>query len=211
MRNSPWRTRFFDTTRGRIVRLLCTAERTVTELATELGLTDNAVRSQLATLERDGWARQSGLRASTRKPNFAYELTPEGHKLFPKLEGPVLSELIGVLLRELDPRKVRSMLLEVAQRLLPDAAPAQGAKEARARLASLASALDEAGIPVEMENHTGYTIIRGCSCPLSAASAQHPQLCDAAATLLARTLDCPVTQSCQRDGEPRCIFRIAWK
>jgi len=52
--------------------------------------------------------------------------------------------------------------------------------------------------------------VRGCSCPLSAASAQHPQLCDAAATLLTKLLGCPVTQTCQRDGGmPRCCFRVS--
>jgi hypothetical protein len=48
-----------------------------------------------ATLERDGWARGSGLRPSTRKSNFAYELPPESHKLFPKFAGPVLPAVGG--------------------------------------------------------------------------------------------------------------------
>src|SRR5581483_10953916 len=118
---------------------------------------------------------------------------------------------IGVLLRELDPRKVRSMLLDVAERLVPSATQPIDAKDARARLVVLARELDQAGIPVESENHAGHAIVRGCSCPLSAASAQHPQLCDAAATLLSRLLDCTVTQCCQRDGHPRCCFRVSWK
>jgi len=193
------------------VRLLCTAQRTVTELAESLGLTDNAVRAQLATLERDGWARQSGLRPSTRKPNFAYELTPEGHKLFPKFEGPVLAELIAALLRELDPRKVRSLLLEVAERVVPADQLASTGKDAKSRLVSLASILSDAGIPIDVESYPGYAIVRGCSCPLSAASAQHPQLCDAAATLMARTLGCTVRQCCDRANQPRCGFRVAWK
>src|SRR5207248_6584670 len=135
------------------VRLLCTAGRTVSELAAKLGLTDNAVRAQLATLERDGWARQSGLRAGPRKPNFSYELTPEGHKLFPKFEGPVLAELLGVLSRELEPRKLRSLLGRVADRLVPGEGRLAGQKDPRARLKAVASLLDESGIPVELENH----------------------------------------------------------
>jgi predicted ArsR family transcriptional regulator len=54
--------RFFETTRGQIVGLLRRGRRTVEELARALGLTDNAVRNHLATLERDGLVRQDGVR-----------------------------------------------------------------------------------------------------------------------------------------------------
>ena len=46
--------RFFTSTRGKIITLLRRASRTVDELAQALDLTDNAVRAQLAALERDG-------------------------------------------------------------------------------------------------------------------------------------------------------------
>ena len=76
--------RFFESTRGRIVSLLRSQTRTVNELAAELEMTDNAVRAHLATLERDGLIRQSGVQRGHRKPHFAYELTPEAEHLFPK-------------------------------------------------------------------------------------------------------------------------------
>src|ERR1041385_5375211 len=76
--------RFFDSTRGQIVTLLRSAPCTVEELAGKLNLTDNAVRAHLATLERDGLVRQSGLRRGPRKPHFTYVLTDEADKLFPK-------------------------------------------------------------------------------------------------------------------------------
>ncbi len=75
--------RFLESTRGRIVRLLRGSSRTVEELATQLELTDNAVRAHLTTLERDGLVRQSGVRRGARKPHFTYSLTPEAEKLFP--------------------------------------------------------------------------------------------------------------------------------
>ena len=74
-----------DSTRGRIVSLLRGKVSTVNELAQELGLTDNAVRAHLLSLERDGLVRQSGVQRGYRKPHFAYELTPEAESLFPRL------------------------------------------------------------------------------------------------------------------------------
>ena len=85
--------RFFDSTRGRIVTLLRGTTRTVNELAEELGLTDNAVRAHLLSLERDGLVTQSGIQRGTRKPHFAYELAAEAEHLFPKAYDALLNQL----------------------------------------------------------------------------------------------------------------------
>ncbi|HEY9501228.1 MAG TPA: helix-turn-helix domain-containing protein, partial [Pyrinomonadaceae bacterium] len=75
--------RFFESSRGRIVGLLRGTTKTVNELAEELDLTDNAVRANLLSLERDGLIRQRGVQRGTRKPHFSYELTPAAESLFP--------------------------------------------------------------------------------------------------------------------------------
>lgn len=75
--------RFFASTRGRIVLLLLRACCTVDELAQALALTDNAVRSHLATLERDGLVRRCGERRGGAKPASVYELAPDAEQLFP--------------------------------------------------------------------------------------------------------------------------------
>jgi predicted ArsR family transcriptional regulator len=64
---TPWRRRFFATTRGRLVALLRRREHTVVEL----GVTDNAIRAQLTGLERDGLVEQRGVRRGAGKPSFA--------------------------------------------------------------------------------------------------------------------------------------------
>src|SRR5262245_13833383 len=67
-----WNQRFFASTRGRIITLLRRASRTVDELAQVLGLTDNAVRAHLNTLERDGFVQQRGARRGNSKPSYVY-------------------------------------------------------------------------------------------------------------------------------------------
>jgi len=47
MKHIGWRERLFKSTRGKILELLRTRDRTVNELAKELRLTDNAVRDTL--------------------------------------------------------------------------------------------------------------------------------------------------------------------
>src|SRR5574340_12073 len=57
-----WYARFMTSTRGRLLSLLRRQAHTVEELAQRLGLSDNAVRAHLATLERDGLVEQRGVR-----------------------------------------------------------------------------------------------------------------------------------------------------
>jgi predicted ArsR family transcriptional regulator len=109
--------RFFDSTRGRIVSLLRGTTKTVNNLAGELGLTDNAVRSHLLSLERDGIIRQSGIERGMRKPHFAYELSPEAENLFPKAYDALLNQLITALKGRFPPETIEGVLREVGRSL----------------------------------------------------------------------------------------------
>ena len=96
--SARWDRKFFESTRGRLVTLLRRAGFTVDELARELGLTNNGVRAHLATLERDGIVRQSGVvrrESGGGKPAYLYELTPEAEELFPKALRTRPSSAIG--------------------------------------------------------------------------------------------------------------------
>jgi predicted ArsR family transcriptional regulator len=85
MVSTRWDNRFWRSTRGRIISLLRQGSCTVSDLAAELGLSDNAVRTHLDRLERDGLAHASGTRPGTRKPKITYQLTAEAERLFPKM------------------------------------------------------------------------------------------------------------------------------
>jgi predicted ArsR family transcriptional regulator len=47
----------------------------LSELATAVGVTDNAVRLHLGSLQREGLVRQSGVRRSVGKPAHVYDVT----------------------------------------------------------------------------------------------------------------------------------------
>src|SRR5687768_7299583 len=115
--STRWDQRFFASTRGQIVALLRRATRTVNELAEHLGLTDNAVRAHLATLERDGMVESRPLRKGVGKPALAYDLTSEADRFFPKAYEPVLGELLGALAERLPPAELDAVLRTTAQRL----------------------------------------------------------------------------------------------
>ena len=204
-----WDQRFFASTRGQIVVLLRRAKRTVDELADALGLTDNAIRSHLATLERDGLVQQRGQRRGEGKPAHLYELTSDGERLFPKAYGPVLRELLDVLGDRLSDAELRDVLREVGRRVAAEhPRPPNGG--VRLRVDRAAALLSELGGLTEVEalEDEPRMRIHGYSCPLAAILPGHPEICELASSLVAEATGLAVTEHCDKGDPPRCCFEI---
>ncbi len=201
-----WVRRFFLSTRGQVVKLLRRGTKTVNELADALDVTDNAVRSHLATLQRDGLVRETGKRPGIRKPETLYGLTPEAEELFPKAYHLLFNELIMVLGRRFENSELQEMLHEVGRNLAEPAEPANA--DLRSRAADAVSLLQRLGGLAELEETADGFRIRGYSCPLAASVAEHPEVCGLAEALLAEVVGVPVHEVCERNGAPRCAFHI---
>jgi predicted ArsR family transcriptional regulator len=200
--------KFFETTRGQIVRLLCSGAPTVTELARQLKVSENAVRSHVAALDRDGFVRLTGKRPGTRKPHFSYELTPKAHHLFRKGYEPVLLELLEILSQRESPEDLRELALDVGRRFVQTYLPKLKEKKPASRLTTLVSTACNADIPLNLIHLNGDAIIRGCSCPLTSVTKRKPEICNVIARLLTEVLEQPVEQQCDHRGAPRCEFRF---
>ena len=198
--------RFFESTRGRIITLLRGERRTVDELAGELGLTDNAIRTHLVTLERDGLVAQGEPRRGSGKPSFTYELTPEAERLFPKAYGVLLQQLLEVLGERLPREVVADALRQVGSRLA--AANDTGAKALPQRLEVALAILGNLGGLAKAEASEGGVLIKGYSCPLAAAVEGNPDACLLAETLLSDLIGVPVRQVCDQGPPPRCRFEV---
>ncbi|MGH7713294.1 MAG: hypothetical protein ACREOG_18545, partial [Gemmatimonadaceae bacterium] len=92
--------------------------RTVNALAALLGVSDNAVRIQLSTLERDGLLRR-GIVHSGRagQPAAEYELTRAGEDALSRAYRPVLAALVSVIGKRLDARALRTLFADAGRRL----------------------------------------------------------------------------------------------
>lgn len=195
------------TTWGRILLLLRRSERTVTELAAELGISDNAVRGHLAGLERDGLVRQRGVAQRGRgKPAYVYEMAPDAERLFPKAYAAVLYGVLDILLEQRGARAVKSLLREVGTRLAEERTVTGGAHE---RVEAAVGVLVELGGDAELiESADGFEI-RGYRCPFGSVVARHPELCTMAETLLGKLIGSRVREACDRGESPRCRFTVA--
>jgi predicted ArsR family transcriptional regulator len=203
---SRWDARFFASTRGQVVALLRHGSQTVDDLAGALGLTDNAVRSHLAALERDGLVRQGEPRRGTGKPAFTYELSPEAERLFPKPYGSVLTELLDVLSERVPAATLGDALREVGHRVAagqhrPGGDVTNRVEAAQALLSGLG------GLTDLEETEAGY-VIHGSSCPFAAAVEGSPAACLMAETLLSDVIGLPVRHCCDPGPPPHCCFAI---
>jgi predicted ArsR family transcriptional regulator len=196
-------------TRGRIVRLLRKARQSVNDLASSLGLTDNAVRANLARLERDGLIEQAGSRPSFRKPESVYDITPAAEQLFAKAYAPVLATVLRVMESHLDERELDAQLREVGRQLAAPHLEALAKLQPEERGTRTLEILEQLGGLAELEQRDGGLFVRGFGCPFSQVVAQHPKLCIVAEAMVGELLGRPVTEQCERQGRPRCCFVVS--
>jgi predicted ArsR family transcriptional regulator len=206
MSRLQWNQRFFASTRGRIVMLLRRAGRTVDELAQTLNLTDNAVRAHLATLERDGFVRQSGERRGSGKPAYIYELSPDAEQLFPKAYGPILRQLLQVLSEEMTIDQVEALMRRTGLRMAEQQHIPSGDLQSRLQMA--VNVLNDLGGLAELDKRNGAYYIQGYSCPLAVVVPGHPEVCRLAETLLTELVGRPVKECCDGNEPARCCFSV---
>ena len=199
----------FSGTRGQILALLRRASRTVDELAKALDLTGNAVRSHLATLERDGLVQHSGVRrgaGGAGKPAYLYKLTPQAEQLFPKAFELVLRSLLDILTKRLDPEGYEELLRSVGR----DMAVQQDipAGDIRTRLNGAVAVLTDMGGLMELEENDGVFSICGYSCPLSTVAFDHPEVCRLMETFITTLVSVPAHERCERSESLACWFEV---
>ena len=201
-----WVERLTGETQTKLLALLRRSQRSITALAKALRLTDNAVRTHVAALRRDGIVEDVGAQTDTGgKPARVYALTKEGEELFPKAYAFVLGELVDEIAREDGRDRAIVLLRAVGQRAAAGvAAPADPA----GRVAAAAAALRDLGADIEVQRTDAGWRLQGHGCPLSAVTPTHPEVCALAQALIEEITGQEVTECCERTGRPRCTFSI---
>ena|SRR6476661_1468785 len=202
----PWPKRFFESTRGKLVALLRRRELTVDEMATALGVTDNAVRAQLAALERDQLVEPRGVRRGGGKPSQAYGPTAQFELSQSRAYAALLRHLVHELGDRLKGPELERLLVAAGRRWAAEL-PQAPAGPPRDRLAHAASLLEQLGAAVEVEQADGALAIRGFGCPLGVAVHEQPHTCAAVEAMLSAVVGAKLKEHCDRTGRaPSCRF-----
>ena len=207
MRKTRLDSRFFESTRGKIILQLRVGSKTVNELAAVLGLTDNAVRANLLTLERDHLITQSGSVKGFRKPHFSYALTHEARELFPKAYDSLFNGLIGEFKSKLSAAALIDSLRSIGRRIGLRARPQENGS-LDDRLNRSLTVLEELGGSAEITSDEEKIVIRSEACPFADAVSEHPEVCQVAEAMLQEIVGEPVKEVCDRAGSPKCCFEI---
>jgi predicted ArsR family transcriptional regulator len=209
MKSQKWRQRLLKSTRGQILALLRTENRTVNELAAALNLTDNAVRAHLLSLERDGLVQQHGTRPGTRKPHAAYGLSAESEHIFPKAYGPLLNHFVTVISNRLTSRRLRATMREVGAAVAADHLDRLKGRSRRERIETALNMLNDLGGSARFDESGGKQFIHGRNgCPLAAVTASHPEACLIVESLLSKIIGGTAKKCCEYSETPRCCFEL---
>ncbi len=186
--------------------LLASSRHTVEELAKRTGVSKNAVRAQVATLEREGIIQVQGTFKGTRRPATLYGLSSGSDLYFSKAYPVVLSNLIHVLANKLSHEEFMVVLQQVGRRLAESAAHLSGSP--RERVEAALQFLKKLGSLPQMDEEDGNMIITGHVCPIARAVAADARACTIVETLLRELTGLSVEEHCNHGERPGCRFII---
>ena len=198
--------RVTEGTGGRILELLRRGPMTVDELARALGLTRTAVRAQLASLLRDNLVEQRASRRGISKPSHVYGVSPQAELLFSQAYVPILTQLLHTLAGRMARAEFDSIMREVGRAVLSGYPVPRG--QLGERVAGASALLNQLGGLTEVTQENGGYLLRSHGCPLAAATADHPEVCNAIESLLSEFVGAAVKKCCDRYNRERCCFEI---
>jgi predicted ArsR family transcriptional regulator len=200
----------FGSRRGEVVGLLQKGVRTVSDLALQLRLTDNAVRSHLLALEREGLVARKGSQPGTRRPHEIYRFTSRAQNLLTPGSDAVLSALLRAMKRRLPARQLRGVLESGGQALAERFETNRASRTLRVRVQNATRLLNALGGAARVEKTENGFSIRSQGCPFAAVVVEHPETCQLMENFLAGIIRAPVREHCLRNGQARCRFAVGF-
>src|SRR3989442_14395360 len=77
------------------------------------------------------------------------------------------------------------------------------------RLAAAAAVFPDLGSDAQSEKSAQGWRLQAYGCPLSAVTADHPEMCELGKALVEEVVGAQVTERCQRGDHPRCGFELS--
>jgi predicted ArsR family transcriptional regulator len=182
---------------------------TVDDLAARLGLTDNAIRFHLASLETEGSVARAGVqrRTGAGKPATLYSITPAADQAFSRAYAPVLAACIEELRTMISGAQLTAFLARVGERLAGSVTARSDSL--RKRVTGASDLLNALGGVTTVERSSGTYRIVGRACPLAAAVEADHCVCTVVTALVSNVVDAEVLECCDRSGRPKCCFEIS--
>ena len=202
--------RFFESARGKIVAALRSrGGASAADLATEFGLSPNAIRQQLVLLERDGFVSGFSVRRGKTKPTVEFRLTAAADQYFPQRYDRMLNAVLREVRATGGDEAVKAIFTSMSRRRSQRLNARLGEQPAAERVTALTTMLRASGVEAESEQTAAGFTIREHNCPFSKTVGEHPEICGVIHSVMQDVVAPQVTQTASiATGGTECRFEI---
>jgi len=182
---------------------------TAEEVASDLGVTPNAVRQHLTNLERDGFVTSHPERRARGRPSLLFTLTERADSVFPKRYG----QLATMVLQEVQEMGGPDALDQIFERVAARHADAidrdlEGL-DFDQKLKRVVAWIGRAGTLAEQQELPEGVQVTIHNCPFRNTALKFPQVCTITPHLISRLLGTAVSQSDSiHRHDPYCSFVV---
>lgn len=180
---------------------------TAKELAELFGLTPNALRRHLDSLEAEGLVRYRREVRGVGAPTHAYSLTESGEALFPQGHAAVLAAVLESVRETAGPEGVVALARRQWLGYVQQASPRLQELPLHERAQLVAELRSSQGFMAEAVAGDGATVIREHHCAIKDVAERFPEICAAEHEFVERMLAVPVQRTAHiLDGCSCCEY-----
>ncbi|HEY1420377.1 MAG TPA: helix-turn-helix domain-containing protein [Candidatus Dormibacteraeota bacterium] len=197
-------------TRMEVMELLrrrgrCSAE----TIASDLGVTPNAVRQHLTNLEREGFVVSHPERSGRGRPALLFSLTERADSVFPKRYGQLATMVLQEVQEMGGPEALDEVFARVAERHASTIEHELVGLDFDAKLSRVVAWIGRAGTLAEQSETAEGVKVSIHNCPFRNTALKFPQVCTITPQLITRLLGASVSQaeSIHR-RDPYCSFVV---
>ena len=215
-RNQPAAVDLLGEARRSVLTALKRAGRaTIPWLAQTLSITTEAVRQQLAQLQRDGWvisdcgpeeeaeARERG------RPPTEYCLSRSADDLFPKRYADLLVSVLDSVTSKDGNESLIELLARLTDERVAELKPRVESLPLNRTMDALRSIYVEADPFTEVERRGRDFVLVERNCPYLSVAMERPEICSTTVNTLRRLTGCEVVRERRfQDGDGRCEFHV---
>lgn len=181
---------------------------TVEALTAALGISRNAIRQHLASLERVGWVAKGKRRASGGRPEQLYVLSEVGHELFPRQYSWFSELLLDMIKKSAGNDRLATQLAEMG-RVVGDSLRTQMDPKAKPaeRLAAVTKKMVELGYDASATTDATQPVIEAQNCVFHQIAIRSPEVCRFDLAMLETAMGARVEhRACMAKGDAKCRF-----
>ena len=197
-------------TRMEVLELLRRKRRCSAEtIASDLGVTPNAVRQHLTNLERDGFVVSHPERSGRGRPALLFSLTERADSVFPKRYGQLATMVLQEVQEMGGPGALDEIFARVAERHAHGIEHELVGLDFDERLKRVVAWIGRAGTLAEQSDTPEGVKVTIHNCPFRNTALKFPQVCSITPQLITRLLGAPVSQADSiHRRDPYCSFVV---